>query len=119
MANTGFIRTETWKEFPATAGVGGVVAGELLKVGDTWGLPFKSVIESNKYAHIYACADMELPKAAGVSVLAGETCYLQPGETPVTVTNVNGGSDVKIGIFVRDADASDGYARADFQGGLA
>lgn len=85
-ANNFVLLTKDYKEMDVPAPSGGVVAGDMRKIGDTIGIFVTIVAATVVGAMIYETEKIIVPKSTGVTFTAGDIVYFD--DTAKAITSV-------------------------------
>lgn len=111
------IRSEHWKSFVHTVGVGGVTAGDMDKLEDTVVVFAETKDEGEEVAAIYQADKILVPKVTGIACVVGEKVYYNDYVNKVTADTTSG--NTLCGRVVEAASATDSEVLIDFEGHLA
>jgi predicted RecA/RadA family phage recombinase len=115
--NTDFLRTIDWVPTVVTIPTGGVNAGEIFLVEDTYYLAYDTYAAAATGVGIKDCENCEIPKSVGtgLTIAAGDTLYLNT--TTKVVSKTQGTGDLDKGTALEAATATATHVRGHWKGG--
>lgn len=115
--HTDFIHSpDSYRSAPFTVAVGGINAGEIALVEDTYVIAYQTEDAGETIEGVYLADNVDIPKSTGTGLTISAFDKLWLNTTTLVVSKTDGGTDVYVGIATRDATATATHVRGHWNG---